>query len=468
MNSTIELTLKTKLKSLLLILMLLLFSIAQVVTAQTTLITQGFETNDEGTDYRSNTFTDGSNDFWVRTDTSPEPGSSNNQTYSGKTGIYFWNGEDVDATENPLGSGNAAYLMIKTLDVSTYAGGTATVSIDIAADRNGSGTWETIDAFLIQYAFDGDIATGANSVNGLPTVANVSSGTYSNAGAFYGSGLANPSNHLSQDDSDPLDGTGDGANILNNTFTTYTFIFSIPGGASNMSVRFVLDVDHGGEVLAFDEIEITGSSTPVPVELTSFTAFINDNSVQLKWETATEVNNYGFDIERQQSEDGTQNTEWETIGFVQGHGNSNSPKSYEFIDDNPPVGNLEYRLKQIDTDGTFEYYGTTIEVNNSVTSVQRNSIPSEFNLEQNYPNPFNPETRIRYSLPSESRINIAIYNTLGQQIELLENKIQTAGTHELNFDASNLTSGVYIYRMVAEATDGSVTFRKINKMLLLR
>ncbi len=210
----------------------------------------------------------------------------------------------------------------------------------------------------------------------------------------------------------------------------------------------------------------------LPVELTSFEALLNNNTVKLTWQTATEVNNYGFEIERQQSENGTLNTEWETIGFVKGHGNSNSPKSYEFIDANPPSGNLQYRLKQIDTDGTFEYYGTTADANINVTSVLENQsaggLPSEFNLEQNYPNPFNPETRIRYSLPLESMINIAVYNTLGQQIELLENKIKTAGTHELNFDASNLSSGVYIYKMSAEATDGSNRFSKINKMLLLR
>ncbi len=210
----------------------------------------------------------------------------------------------------------------------------------------------------------------------------------------------------------------------------------------------------------------------VPVELTSFSALIKDNSIELHWETATEVNNYGFEIERQLSENGTQNAEWENIGFVLGHGYSNSPKSYEFIDHDPPAGNLQYRLKQIDTDGTFEYFGITADVNISITGLQENlsaaRLPSEFNLEQNYPNPFNPETKVRYSLPSESRINIAVYNTLGQQIHLLTNKVQSAGTHELNFDASGLTSGIYIYKMIAEATDGSNTFSKINKMMIVK
>lgn len=234
--------------------------------AFTSLITEGFETDNgttagEGITYRSNSFDDGANDFWTRTNTSPEPGSGNNQTYTGKTGTFFWNGEDLEGTDNPLNpptNPSFGYVMIKTLDVSTYAGGTGRVSIDIAADNNGNGAFELADFFKIQYAFDADIATSANSADGLPTVANVSSGTYTDAGAFWGNDGATSTsdNYLSQDDSSPLDGTGDRVNILNNTFTTYTFDFAIPGGASNMSIRFVTGLDQGGEVLAFDNIQI--------------------------------------------------------------------------------------------------------------------------------------------------------------------------------------------------------------------
>jgi len=241
------------------------------LSAQTTLHTEGFETNGEGTSYATNSFDDGSNDFWVRTNTSPEPGSSNNQTYTGKTGTYFWNGEDIDATENPLGSGEDGYIVIKTLSVSSYTGGTVTVSIDIAADKNGSGGWETGDFLSVEYAEDTDIATGANSLNGLPTSANVNSGTYTTAGIFYGSGSINPNNYLSQDDD--LNGTGDGVNIIDNTFTTYSFDITVGGSASLMSIRIRASTDQGGEVLAFDKISIsaTAGSTPVSSSITAQT-----------------------------------------------------------------------------------------------------------------------------------------------------------------------------------------------------
>ncbi len=83
---------------------------------------------------------------------------------------------------------------------------------------------------------------------------------------------------------------------------------------------------------------INESSSPLPVELTTFTANLNQNSVELNWETATEVNNYGFEILRsnqndRHSEEGTDEESWKMVGFVQGHGNSNSPKYYAFNDD---------------------------------------------------------------------------------------------------------------------------------------
>ena len=126
--------------------------------------------------------------------------------------------------------------------------------------------------------------------------------------------------------------------------------------------------------------------TPVPVELTSFTANVRENIVMLEWVTATEVNNYGFDLERQTGNKQSAVSNWEMIGFIEGHGNSNSPKQYSFTDKNLIGGSLfKYRLKQIDNDGTYEY-SDEIEIE---------IIPTEFALYQNYPNPFNPSTKIR-------------------------------------------------------------------------
>ncbi len=207
----------------------------------------------------------------------------------------------------------------------------------------------------------------------------------------------------------------------------------------------------------------------LPVELICFNAVAADRTVHLNWLTATEVNNYGFEIERQNSEDGNQESdsaEWETIGFVQGHGNSNSPKSYEFIDEEPPAGNVEYRLKQIDTDGSYEYYSTTASVNNSITDVAEEQVPTEFSLSQNYPNPFNPSTTIRFGLPESGRVMLELYNMLGQSVEVLLDDYLPAGYQEVIVNGSEFSSGVYTYRISVKGERKS--FISTKKFVLMK
>ncbi len=188
---------------------------------------------------------------------------------------------------------------------------------------------------------------------------------------------------------------------------------------------------------------------PLPVELVSLTANVNGNVVVLNWTTATEVNNYGFDVQRAVS--GTE--EWETIGFVNGHGNSNSPKDYSFVDASNHGGKVSYRLKQIDVDGSFNY-SMVVELNTSLVK--------EFMLEQNYPNPFNPTTVISYSIPTDSHVSIKVYDVLGNLISTLVNKNQTTGIYKVDFDANELNNGVYFYKIQAG------NFTSVKKMLLLK
>jgi hypothetical protein len=197
----------------------------------------------------------------------------------------------------------------------------------------------------------------------------------------------------------------------------------------------------------------TISTPPLPVELTTFTSNNLGDKVELQWQTATEVNNYGFDIERsQKTEISSQNLRWEKIGFVKGSGNSNSPKNYSYVDESPLSGNVQYRLKQIDNDGAFKY--------SSIVTV--NSLPTRFSLEQNYPNPFNPSTTIKFGLPSDTKVTLEVYNTIGQKVATLVNEEMTAGYHQVEFNASNLASGIYFFRM---QTNGFVS---IKKLLLLK
>jgi len=197
----------------------------------------------------------------------------------------------------------------------------------------------------------------------------------------------------------------------------------------------------------------TVNNSALPVELVSFSAIINDQVVALNWRTETEVNNYGFEIER--AANPKQNTKnWETIGFVEGHGNSNSPKEYAFADENlSGVNTAYYRLKQIDNDGTYEY-SPEVEVNFLS--------PSGYNLEQNYPNPFNPSTKIRYKIAKGEFVKLSVYNVLGKEIVNLVNSYQEPGSYSVVFYADNLPGGVYFYKLETEH------FVTTNKMLLLK
>ena len=187
----------------------------------------------------------------------------------------------------------------------------------------------------------------------------------------------------------------------------------------------------------------------IPVELTSFTAIVNSNSnVVLNWSTATETNNHMFEVERKAAD-----AEYFTIGFVEGAGTTTEPQNYNYVDKTVETGKYFYRLKQLDFDGRYEY---SDEVEVDVIG------PLTFNLEQNYPNPFNPSTKIKYSVPEAGNIRLSVYNTVGEEVGILINGYSESGFFEVTFDASNLTSGVYLYKLQSE---NSVQFKK---MMLLK
>jgi len=204
--------------------------------------------------------------------------------------------------------------------------------------------------------------------------------------------------------------------------------------------------------LILDGIRVSTSwDQVIPVELTSFAANANNNSVTLKWTTASETNNSGFEIQR--SAVSGQNSEWEKIGFVKGSGNSTSNKNYSYTDNDLAAGKYSYRLKQIDYNGQFEY--------SNIAEVDVNA-PLQFSLGQNYPNPFNPATTINFSIPETQFVTLKIFNVLGQELKTLVNGIKEAGVHKINFDASSLNSGLYFYKLEA----GS--FNAVKKMMLTK
>ena len=208
-------------------------------------------------------------------------------------------------------------------------------------------------------------------------------------------------------------------------------------------------------VLSVDNFEVTIQA--LPIQLASFTAMpVSGSSVTLNWKTASEVKNYGFEVQRS----AVARTGFSSISnLISGHGTSVTGFNYSFTDKAPSAGAQYYRLKQIDLNGVLHYSDA---VTIGIVSAPQMQIPAVFSLNQNYPNPFNPSTRISYGLPKNSNVTLRVYNTLGQEVAVLQNGVQDAGYHEVIFDGTGLGSGVYFYRMQTG------TFVESMKLLLLR
>ncbi len=213
----------------------------------------------------------------------------------------------------------------------------------------------------------------------------------------------------------------------------------------------------GSDSLKFQFINIDGTlideyvitNSPVPVELVSFLAKnVKENDVELQWNTATEINNYGFEIQKS-----INNNQWQRIGFVEGKGISNKIQHYTYVDKNFQSGKYFYRLKQIDRDGSFKY-SKVVEVFVSV--------PKSNFLFQNYPNPFNSNTIIEFFIEKTENVTIKLYDVLGKEITIIMNEKRNAGKNSISFNAASLPSGMYFYKI------STGKFIEMKKMILMK
>lgn len=200
-------------------------------------------------------------------------------------------------------------------------------------------------------------------------------------------------------------------------------------------------------------IDSTGLGGTLPVELSAFTSVINNNNVTLNWSTAGELNNSGFEIERR-----SENSDWTKAGFVTGNGTTNNPENYTYTDRSLITGKYKYRLKQIDFNGNFEYFG----LNSDVTI----GLPEKFSLSQNYPNPFNPSTSITYEIPNDANVNLTIFDMSGREVKELINEFKSAGYYKLEINGGDLTSGSYLYRLSSDGNNNS--YSSVKKMILIK
>ena len=254
--------------------------------------------------------------------------------------------------------------------------------------------------------------------------------------------------------------------VASSTASDYALLYDTDDDLSDVTTK--VDASSiSGNVITFNTLSLTdgdritfmAKNTALPVEISSFSGIATNEGILLQWETATEVNNFGFEIECTND-----NISWEVKGFVNGSGTTNSPESYSFNDSElPNTDEVSYRLKQIDNEGTFTYSKTiTIDLTN-ITSVEEEGLPKEYSLSQNYPNPFNPSTTIKFGLPESGFVDLRVYNMLGQEIASLFNEELSAGYHEASFENNDIASGIYFYKI-----DVQGKYHSIKKMVLVK
>ncbi|MEE9168870.1 MAG: FlgD immunoglobulin-like domain containing protein [bacterium] len=243
--------------------------------------------------------------------------------------------------------------------------------------------------------------------------------------------------------------TGSNGTPLSSSGVLINVVFQESGGPGTGMLELTNFVNDLAAASTTDAI----LNNAVPVELASFLAQALANSVKLMWTTTSEINNFGFDIEKSPDPNN-----FFKIGFVAGVGTVSIPQSYFFIDAEVEPGTFYYRLKQIDTDGSFQH--------SEILQVDINA-PKGFALYQNHPNPFNPETKIHFELPKASNVVLKIYNAIGQEIRTLANSKYEAGLYNIRWDGKDnngnlASSGVYLYKLQAKE------FSQVRKMSLIR
>lgn len=237
--------------------------------------------------------------------------------------------------------------------------------------------------------------------------------------------------------------------------------FFLQNPVENSTIDMALQSNYEVNNNSISSLLIIRKNALEPIKLNSFTADVSGPYITLSWETASEINNSGFEIERC-SILKNKRSEWEELGFVEGSGTTAEEKTYSFNDNLAilQADSVKYRLKQINYDGTFTY---SKEIGAPV-------LPGVFILKQNYPNPFNASTIIEFTLPADCIVKLELFNTIGQKVAVLLNESMSAGSHQIPFNALRLSSGVYFYELSAspDANIDPAVFHELKKMMLIK
>jgi len=354
-------------------------------------------------------------------------------------GLMFWNGTDAVNTEitSYLNGGGKMWVIGTDLLYDFFGGAPVTFSAgNFAYDYLG------ISSYDVQ-SFVSDGGAGCPMIIKSPTQTTITpdSLTFIFPTTWYIDGVtpvaaSTEAIYLMGPSSYSLFNKPTGVYYDGGTFQVLSFFFDVYEVASQTKLERIF------------KDALNAFQSAVPVELTSFSASAKNSNVILSWQTATELNNSGFEIEKS-----INRNDFYKIGFVSGAGTTSETNNYSFADNNTEKQKMYYRLKQIDFDGTFSYSGVV-----EVGSLS----PDKFSLEQNYPNPFNPETKINFSLAEPSFVKLVVYNLLGEVVSVILNENLDAGNYDAAFNAENLPSGLYIYKLE------SAQFSNVKKMMLMK
>ena len=222
---------------------------------------------------------------------------------------------------------------------------------------------------------------------------------------------------------------------------------SLTGNETGLLAYYTMDdtvgsttlTDHSGHghSAVISGATLVASTVVLPVELSSFTASTLEHGVGLRWSTATEVNNQGFEIQRKLKVKSQKEETWEDIAFIAGNGTTNTAHTYSYVD-RSAAGSVVYRLKQIDHDGHVRY---------SEESAIVVAVPQDLVLHQNFPNPFNPSTTISFTVPETRTVRLTVTDMMGREIAVLMNGTVAAGSHSVVFDGIRFASGMYVTRL---------------------
>lgn len=240
-------------------------------------------------------------------------------------------------------------------------------------------------------------------------------------------------------------------------------VFSTPGtGVWESELNWASELITTRGMNSFSDYSLTDATAPLPVELCSFTANVVKRQADLYWTTCSEINNRGFEIERRiyQTENSNYSA-WNKVGFIEGNGTTNEQRNYKYSDLKLSTGKYQYRLKQIDFNGSFEYH------NLSSPSEVIIGTPIAADLFQNYPNPSNPTSKVDFQIPFSAKVTLKVYDITGKEVQTILEKNLESGYYTSEFNGSNLASGVYFYRIYATGNDGN-SFTKTMKLILVK